>query len=94
MYLLRTIPFSQFFPSHCTFFANEAVPSSHCTLFLPPIQLVVYIKLAMLEKALVDEHQYRTGKAALESELKAMLAKHQEALEPNDKVVDDEVWLI
>lgn len=40
----------------------------------------------MLEKALVDEHQYRTGKNALDSELKVLLSKHQESLEPNDKV--------
>ena len=40
----------------------------------------------MLEKALVDEHQYKTGKAALDSELKALLAKQQEALQPNDEV--------
>ena len=40
----------------------------------------------MLEKALVDEHQYRSGKAALDAELKAMLAKQQEALGPNDEV--------
>ena len=43
-------------------------------------------KLTMLEKALVDEHQYRSGKAALDSELKTLLAKQQEALEPNDEV--------
>ena len=43
-------------------------------------------KLATLEKALVDEYQYRTGKATLESELKTMLDKHQKSLDPNDKV--------
>lgn len=40
----------------------------------------------MLEKALVDEHQYRTGKASLHRELKALLQRHQDMLGPNDQV--------
>lgn len=43
-------------------------------------------QLTLLEKALVDEHQYKTGKAALDAELKALLASHQASLEPNDRV--------
>lgn len=49
--------------------------------FLSPVS-----QLALLEKALIDEYQYKTGKAALNTELKALLANHQATLEPNDKV--------
>lgn len=49
-------------------------------------------QLLMVEKALVDEHQYKTGKAALDLELKALLAKHQDSLEPNDNVRTNGEW--
>ncbi|CAN0083820.1 unnamed protein product, partial [Scytosiphon promiscuus] len=45
-------------------------------------------RLLLLEKALVDEHQYRTGKTALEQELKTLLARHQESLVPNDQRIE------
>lgn len=50
------------------------------------VQLTVLEQLTLLEKALLDEHQYKTGKAALDSELKALLASNQTSLEPNDEV--------
>ncbi|CAM9731257.1 unnamed protein product, partial [Ectocarpus fasciculatus] len=46
-----------------------------------------YVKdrLLLLERALVDEHQYREGKASLERELKTLLARQQKSLAPNDQ---------
>lgn len=44
------------------------------------------VQLLMLEKALVDEHQYKSGKAAVHQELKALLDRQQEMLGPNDQV--------
>lgn len=44
------------------------------------------LQLLLLERALVDEHQYREGKASLERELKTLLARHQKSLDPNDQV--------
>ena len=44
------------------------------------------MQLLMLEKALVDEHQYKSGKAALHQELKTLLGRQRELLGPNDQV--------
>lgn len=58
------------------------------SLFLCAAVLILsfFEQLTLLEKALLDEHQYKTGKAALDSELKALLASNQISLEPNDEV--------
>ncbi|CAM9680843.1 unnamed protein product, partial [Ectocarpus sp. 12 AP-2014] len=49
-----------------------------------------YVKdrLLLLERALVDEHQYKQGKASLERELKTLLARHQKSLGPNDQRIE------
>ncbi|CAN0355826.1 unnamed protein product, partial [Ectocarpus sp. 6 AP-2014] len=49
-----------------------------------------YVKdrLLLLERTLVDEHQYRQGKASLERELKTLLARHQKSLGPNDQRIE------
>lgn len=43
-------------------------------------------QMMLLEKALLDEHQYKTGKAALHAELKSLLASQQASLQVNDEV--------
>lgn len=64
------------------FFVSFRGPVS-CRVFRRPPPSV---QLLMLEKALVDEHQYRSGKASLHQELKSLLDRHQRLLGPNDQV--------